>query len=98
MIKNDLPKTELMTKDFDYFLPDEPRDSSRLMVLDRKEKSITHRHFYDIIDFLNEGDVLVINDSRVIPARIYGEKIREEGDFVLEPAKIETLLLRQRET
>ena len=95
-----------MTKDFDYFLPEEqiaqtpvePRDSSRLMVLSRKEKSITHRHFYDIIDFLNEGDVLVINDSRVIPARIYGEKVREEGDFVLEPAKIETLLLRQRET
>lgn len=106
MIKNDLPKTELMTKDFDYFLPEEqiaqtpiePRDHSRLMVLDRKEKSIRHRHFYDIIDFLNEGDVLVINDSRVIPARIYGEKVREEGDFVLEPAKIETLLLRQRET
>ena len=106
MIKNDLPKTELMTKDFDYFLPEEqiaqtpiePRDHSRLMVLDRKEKSIEHRHFYDIIDFLNEGDVLVINDSRVIPARIYGEKVREEGDFVLEPAKIETLLLRQRET
>lgn len=106
MIKNDLPKTELMTKDFDYFLPEEqiaqtpiePRDHSRLMVLDRKEKSIKHRHFYDIIDFLSEGDVLVINDSRVIPARIYGEKVREEGDFVLEPAKIETLLLRQRET
>lgn len=106
MIKNDLPKTELMTKDFDYFLPEEqiaqtpiePRDHSRLMVLDRKEKSIVHRHFYDIIDFLSEGDVLVINDSRVIPARIYGEKVREEGDFVLEPARIETLLLRQRET
>ncbi|MGM9645374.1 MAG: tRNA preQ1(34) S-adenosylmethionine ribosyltransferase-isomerase QueA [Eubacteriales bacterium] len=106
MIKNDLPKTDLMTKDFDYFLPEEqiaqtpiePRDHSRLMVLDRKEKSIRHRHFYDIIDFLNEGDVLVINDSRVIPARIYGEKVREKGDFVLDPARIETLLLRQRET
>ena len=75
MIKNDVPKTDLMTKDFDYFLPEEqiaqtpiePRDHSRLMVLDRKEKSIEHRHFYDIIDFLNEGDVLVINDSQVFP-------------------------------
>ena len=94
MIKNDLPKTELKTKDFDYFLPEEqiaqtpvePRDSSRLMVLSRKEKSITHRHFYDLIDYLRPGDCLVMNDSRVLPARLLGH--RPTGGAV------EVLLLR----
>lgn len=102
MIKNELPKTDLQTKDFYYDLPEEliaqtpcePRDHSRMMVL-RKNGEIQHKHFYDVIDYLNEGDVLVINDSRVIPARIYGEKIRSEGVFVSSPSKIETLLLRQ---
>ena len=104
MIKNDLPKTDLQTKDFHYDLPEEliaqspmtPRDHSRMMVL-RKNGDIEHRHFYDVIDYLNEGDVLVINDSRVIPARIYGEKVRSEGVFVSSPSKIETLLLKQIE-
>ncbi|MBO5440681.1 MAG: tRNA preQ1(34) S-adenosylmethionine ribosyltransferase-isomerase QueA [Clostridia bacterium] len=102
MIKNELPKTDLQTKDFYYDLPEEliaqtpcePRDHSRMMVL-RKNGEIQHKHFYDVIDYLNEGDVLVINDSRVIPARIYGEKIRSEGVFVSSPSKIETLLLKQ---
>lgn len=102
MIKNELPKTDLQTKDFYYDLPEEliaqtpcePRDHSRMMVL-RKNGEIQHKHFYDVIDYLNEGDVLVINDSKVIPARIYGEKIRSEGVFVSSPSKIETLLLRQ---
>ena len=102
MIKNDLPKTDLKTKDFYYDLPPEliaqtpcmPRDHSRLLVLN-KDGGTEHKHFYDIIDYLNEGDVLVINDSRVIPARIYGEKVREGSDFVSAPSKIEALLLKQ---
>lgn len=104
MIKNQLPKTDLQTKDFYYDLPEEliaqtpiePRDHSRMMVL-RKNGEIEHKHFYDVIDYLNEGDVLVINDSRVIPARIYGDKVRDEGIFVSAPSKIETLLLKQIE-
>ena len=58
--------------------------------------SIYHRHFYDIIDYLNEGDTLVINDSRVIPARVYGKKVRE-GSFASDASSIEMLLLKQRE-
>ncbi|MBO5212507.1 MAG: tRNA preQ1(34) S-adenosylmethionine ribosyltransferase-isomerase QueA [Clostridia bacterium] len=103
MIKNKLPETTLRTSDFYYELPNEliaqtpiePRDHSRLMVL--KDGNIEHKHFYDIIDYLKEGDTLVINDSRVIPARIYGEKVRIGDDFVSEPSKIEMLLLKQRE-
>ena len=98
-IKNTLPETNLRTADFYYDLPEEliaqhpmeQRDTSRLMVLDRGEESITHRHFYDILDYLREGDVLVINDSKVIPARVYGHV---EGR---EEALIELLLLRQHE-
>ena len=104
MIKNELIETTLRTSDFYYDLPDEliaqtpiePRDHSRLMVLEGEK--ISHRHFYDITDYLKEGDTLVINDSKVIPARIYGEKVRAEGDFVQEASKIEALLLKQIET
>ena len=68
----------MKTSDFYYDLPEEliaqtpiePRDHSRLMVLDKKTGSIGHRHFYDIIEFLNPGDCLILNDSRVLPARI----------------------------
>lgn len=104
MIKNQLPDTNLRTRDFFYELPQEliaqtpiePRDHSRLLVL--QDGNITHKHFYDIIDYLKEGDTLVINDSKVIPARIYGEKIRPQGEeFVQEASKIETLLLKQIE-
>ena len=102
MIKNELPKTSLRTSDFFYDLPEEriaqtpiePRDHSRLMVLENGE--IAHKHFYDILDYLREGDTLVINDSRVIPARIWGEKVRE-GSFGSAPSKIEMLLLKQLE-
>ncbi|MBQ9743700.1 MAG: tRNA preQ1(34) S-adenosylmethionine ribosyltransferase-isomerase QueA [Clostridia bacterium] len=105
MIKNELPETTLCTRDFYYDLPEEliaqtpiePRDHSRLMVLEGD--TICHKHFYDIIDYLKEGDTLVINDSKVIPARIYGEKIRPQGEeFVHEASKIETLLLKQIES
>ena len=99
VIRNQQIKTDLCTSDFFYELPPEriaqhpmeERDHSRLMVLDRKSGSIEHRHFYDILDYLRPGDVLVINDSKVIPARLYGHV---EGR---EEAAIELLLLRQRE-
>ena len=67
--------------------PVEPRDHSRLMVLHRDTDQIEHRHFYDVIDYLNPGDVLVINETRVIPARLFGE--RAGG------GACEVLLLRQ---
>ena len=68
--------------DFMYDLPEEkiaqtpvePRDHSRLMVVHRGDHSVEHRHFYDIIDYLNPGDVLVVNETRVIPARLLGVK------------------------
>ena len=99
VIVNEKPKTELRTADFYYDLPErliaqhpaEKRDTSRLMVIDRADGSISHRHFYDILDYLRPEDVLVINDSKVIPARLYGHV---EGR---EEAAIELLLLRQRE-
>lgn len=84
------------TSDFYYDLPREliaqtpiePRDASRMMVLSRADQTIEHRHFHDIIDYLEPGDCLILNDSRVIPARIYGHK-ENTG------AKIEFLLLKQ---
>ena len=84
------------TSDFYYDLPKEliaqtpvePRDSSRLLVMDKISGKIEHKHFYDIIDYLNPGDLLVANDSRVLPARIYGTKA-ETG------ARVEFLLLKQ---
>jgi len=68
--------------EFDYFLPEEliaqtavePRDSSRLLVLDKKNGAISHHHFFDILDYLQKGDILVANDSRVFPARLFGAK------------------------
>ncbi|WP_316631739.1 tRNA preQ1(34) S-adenosylmethionine ribosyltransferase-isomerase QueA [uncultured Ruminococcus sp.] len=86
----------MKTSDFYYDLPQEqiaqtpiePRDHSRLMVLHRDNDEIEHCHFYDILDYLDEGDCLIVNDSRVIPARIYGVK-EDTG------AKIEFLLLKQ---
>ena len=83
----------LNKKTYDYYLPEEliaqtpvePRDSARLLVYDRKTDKVEHKIFRDIIDYLNPGDVLVLNTSRVIPARLYGIKV-ETG------AKIEILL------
>ena len=99
VIINEKKPTELLTADFDYYLPEEliaqhpaeKRDHSRLMVLDREENTIDHKHFYDILDYINPGDVLVVNDSKVIPARIYGHV---EGR---DEALTELLLLRQGE-
>ncbi len=89
---------QMKTSDFYYDLPKEqiaqtpiePRDHSRLMVLDRQTGEVEHRHFYEIIDYLNAGDCLILNDSRVLPARIYGIK---EGTG----ARVEFLLLTCRE-
>ena len=86
----------MKTSDFYYDLPKEliaqtpvePRDSSRLLLLGRNNGNIEHKHFYDIIDYLNEGDLLVCNDSRVLPARIFG--IKDETG-----ARVEFLLLKQ---
>lgn len=99
VIVNEKKHTDLKTSDFYYDLPErliaqhpmEKRDNSRLMVIDRKSGEVSHKHFYNIIDYLNEGDVLVINDSKVIPARLYGHA---EGR---EDARLELLLLRQHE-
>ena len=84
--------------DFDFELPEEliaqhpceRRDESRLMVLHKNTGEIEHRHFYDIIDYLHPGDVLVRNNSKVIPARLYGTK-RNTG------AKVEVLILKRDE-
>lgn len=68
--------------DYDYYLPEEligqqprePRDHARLMLVDRENKKIEHKYFYDIIDYLHEGDILVRNSTKVIPARLFGHK------------------------
>ncbi len=88
----------MKTSDFFYDLPQEriaqtpmePRDHSRMLVYDRSDKSIAHRHFYDLPCYLRKGDVLVINETKVIPARLLGEK---EG--VQTP--VELLLLKRIE-
>jgi S-adenosylmethionine:tRNA ribosyltransferase-isomerase len=85
-------------KDFDFDLPQEliaqdpllDRSSSRLLVLDKQTGEIKHKHFRDILSYLKEGDCLVINDTKVIPARLFGVKEGTE-------AKIEILLLKRRE-
>ncbi|MDO5014982.1 MAG: tRNA preQ1(34) S-adenosylmethionine ribosyltransferase-isomerase QueA [Clostridia bacterium] len=85
----------MKTEDFYYDLPDEliaqhpasKRDEAKLLCLNKKTKQIQHRKFYDIIDFLNAGDCLVMNDTRVLPARIYGKK--ETG------ARVEFLLAKE---
>ena len=85
-------------EDFDYELPEEliaqtplaERDKCRLMVLDRARGTVEHHHFYDILNYVNPGDCLVLNDSRVIPARLYGTK---EGTG----AHIELLLIKRIE-
>ena len=81
---------------YDYYLPETQiaqfplakRDESKLLIYNRHDKSIEHKHFYDIVDYLHKGDVLVINNTRVIPARLFGVK-KDTG------AKIEILLLKR---
>ena len=85
----------LKTHDFYYDLPEEliaqtplqQRDSSRLLVMDRETGTVSHRHFYDICDLLGEGDCLVLNNSRVLPARLLGNRVPSMG-------AVEVLLLK----
>lgn len=85
-------------KDFDYYLPEEliaqdpleDRSGSRLMVLDKETGEVEHKHFTDILGYLHPGDCLVINNTKVIPARLFGVKADTQ-------AKIEVLLLKRRE-
>lgn len=94
----ELDPTNMKTSDFYYELPQEliaqtplePRDSSRLLALNKRTGELSHLHFYDIIDLLNPNDCLVLNDSRVLPARLYGVK-DDTG------AKVEFLLLTHQE-
>jgi S-adenosylmethionine:tRNA ribosyltransferase-isomerase len=86
----------MKTNDFNYDLPPEliaqtpiePRDSSRLLILNRKDGSIEHRHFFEITDYLHDGDVMVFNNSRVLPARLKGKREGSGG-------VVEILLLRR---
>ena len=88
----------MKTSDFDYELPErliaqhpsERRDHSRLLILDRKSGAILHRHFYELPAFSQPGDVLVINSTRVLPARLYGKKVGGT-------ARVEVLLLKPTE-
>ncbi len=81
---------------YDYYLPQEqiaqtplePRDSSKLLAYNYETKQLEHKHFYNIIDYLKKGDILVINNTRVLPARLYGIKVSTN-------AKIEVLLLKR---
>lgn len=88
----------MRTDDFDYILPEEriaqapaePRDSCRLLVLHREDGSIEHKHFTDIVEYLEPGDLVVVNQTRVMPARLVGKKQHTGGVS-------ETLLLKRRE-
>ena len=96
LIVNERIATELVTGDFYYDLPEEliaqtpseERDGCRLMVLDRESGRVEHKHFYDIIDYLNPDDMLVVNSSKVIPARLLGKTKKTGSDM-------ELLLLRR---
>ncbi len=88
----------MKTSDFNFDLPQEliaqdpleDRSGSRLLVLDRETGEIQHRIFKDIIEYFNPGDCLVINDTKVIPARLFGSKVGTD-------ARIEVLLLKRKE-
>ncbi len=90
-------KETMSLEDFDYYLPEEliaqdpleHRSDSRLMLLDKVTGEVEHKHFYDIVDYLEPGDCLVINNTKVIPARLIGEKEGTGG-------KVEVLLLRRK--
>lgn len=105
----------MLTSDFDYNLPKEaiaqmpiePRDHSRLMVIDKKNKTIEHRHFYDIIEYLRKGDLLVWNNSKVFKARlrglvmanpvVAGIDLSNSSEVIFNAPKVEIFLLRPME-
>ena len=92
-----MEKVQYTKRDFYYDLPEEriaqtpaePRDSSRLLVYNRTDKSITDKHFFDIVDYLQKGDLLVVNNTKVIPARMYAKT--QHGGVV------EVLLLKRHD-
>lgn len=77
----------MQKSDFSFHLPEaliaqtpiEPRDHSRMLVMDKHTGALTDKHFYDVLDYLNKGDLLVLNDSRVLPARLFGQKEHTGG-------------------
>lgn len=71
----DLPK-ELLAE-----FPSEHRDEARLMVIDRKKQTIEHKTFKDVIDYFDDGDVLILNNTKVFPARLYGNKEKREQEL-----------------
>ena len=85
----------MKTSDFDYYLPEEliaqtpiePRDASRLLVYDRENDKVEHKHFYDIVNYLKKGDLLVRNNTKVLPARMFG--------YTKNGGKVEILLLKR---
>lgn len=99
--EKDIDITKLTTHDFFYDLPKEliaqtpiePRDTSRMLVYHRENQQMEHRHFYDIVDYLKAGDVLVINNTKVIPARIFG--IRQTPFKTDSTPNTEILLLKR---
>lgn len=88
----------MSTEDFDFYLPDnliaqtplEERDASKMLVLDKETGEIKHKHFIDVLDYMERGDTLVLNDTKVIPARLYG--VKEKTGAV-----IEMLMLNEKE-
>ena len=88
----------MQVNDFDFYLPEEliaqtpltKRDDSKMLVLDKQTGEIEHKRFFDLVDYLDENDVLVLNDTKVIPARLYGTK-EQTG------ALIEILMLKEKE-
>src|SRR5690554_3970558 len=90
------PTLSLKLSDFEYTYPKElvakypasPRDSARLMVVDRERRTVEHRAFRDVVDYFGEGDALIVNDTKVFPARLFGNK-EKTG------ARIEVFLLRE---
>ena len=94
--ENVIDKSALDVKNFDYYLPEEliaqdpleKRSNSRLMVLDKVTGEVSHKHFYDIKEYLKPGDCLVVNNTKVIPARLYGSRENTGG-------KVEILLLKR---
>lgn len=88
----------MLLSEFDYDLPEsmiaqtpcEPRDHSKMLVVDRKNKAFSHRHFFDLKEYVKPGDALIFNDTRVIPARLFGQKAATGG-------KVEVFLLSRKE-
>ncbi len=102
-----MQQTKLLLSDYYYELPEEliaqdpakKRDESRLFVLDRKTGSFSHKHFYDILEYLQSGDILVVNNSKVIPARLLGNRFKKDASGLYTDEKgsaVELLLLERK--